>query len=429
MDSILRSSEKAKVIVIGAGFSGLVSAFHLDRAGFAVEVIEKSAEAGGLIRTIEDDLGRVETAANGLLNSVAVEELFSAIGLELQPTLQASKRRFIFRSGQPRRWPFGLLGTFSLLVFLLKFFFFRSRVAPSVGETVREWGLRVFGAEVTSFGLEAALQGIYAGDPDRMSASLIFGRFFHKSTRTPRPPSGIRGTVSAPLGMGQLISHLRNYLENQGVVFRMGETYSLPIANPGGSLLTPHVISTSAHEAADLLQTLDPERAADLTAVEMAPVLTATVFFDQPLPSQARGFGVLFPPCEKKTVLGVLMNDCIFPNRAKRGFSETWIFGGALDKAGVLEWPDQEIFNVIDRERASCFQARADRLGGRITRWPRALPHYTVDLERRMAQIRQNRFGVFLVGNYLGDIGLAKILERARQLPKEIESKTSKPRS
>jgi protoporphyrinogen/coproporphyrinogen III oxidase len=413
---------KGKVTVVGAGFSGLVSAFHLNRAGYAVEVIEKSAEAGGLIRTLENDLGRVETAANGLLNSLAVEELFSAIGLPVQPTLKESRRRFIFRQGRPRRWPFGLRGAFSLLWFLFRFSFFRSRVAPKEGETVREWGHRAMGEELTSFGLEAALQGIYAGDPDRMSASLIFGRLFQKGPRTPGPSSGVRGTVSAPLGMGQLITRLRSHLEEQGVGFRMGESYVLPAAQGGDRLTTPHVIATSAHEAAELLGAIDPERASHLAAVEMAPVLTATIFFDQPVPAGARGFGVLFPPRENKPMLGVLMNDCIFPNRAKRGFSETWIFGGAVDEGRALQRSDQEIFDVVDKERVSCFQTQAKRLGANVTRWPRALPHYTVDLERRMSQIRRNRFNVFLIGNYLGDIGLAKILERARRLPSEIES-------
>ena len=58
--------------------------------------------------------------------------------------------------------------------------------------------------------------------------------------------------------------------------------------------------------------------------------------------------------------------------------------------------------------------------GHRITRWPEALPHYTVDLERVLPQLQGMKNGVILIGNYLGDIGLARILERAARLPEEI---------
>ncbi|MGZ4989027.1 MAG: FAD-dependent oxidoreductase, partial [Limisphaerales bacterium] len=39
------------VKVVGAGFSGLATAYFLTKHGFKVQVFEKSARAGGLIRT------------------------------------------------------------------------------------------------------------------------------------------------------------------------------------------------------------------------------------------------------------------------------------------------------------------------------------------------------------------------------------------
>ena len=48
--------EKAKkVIVIGAGFSGLSAASHLAKAGFQVTVLEKHDHAGGRARVFEQE--------------------------------------------------------------------------------------------------------------------------------------------------------------------------------------------------------------------------------------------------------------------------------------------------------------------------------------------------------------------------------------
>ena len=48
-----------KVIVLGAGIAGLVAAYELEQAGFAVTVLEARDRIGGRAWTIRDgDLGR-----------------------------------------------------------------------------------------------------------------------------------------------------------------------------------------------------------------------------------------------------------------------------------------------------------------------------------------------------------------------------------
>lgn len=419
-------SQPRRVTVVGAGFSGLVSAYYLHRAGFQVEVIEQSSRPGGLINTVDLQEGRVETAANGLLNSALVEELFDEIGVPLIATRKEARKRFILREGRPRRWPLGLIASLSLFWFVLRFIFVRSRVAPRACESVTEWGARVMGEEASRYTIETALQGIYAGDAEKMSASLIVGRFFTRKakdtrsrvTRKPRQ----RGTVSAELGMGQLIQGLRSYLEKQGVSFAFGEVFAFE----SNRVQAPVVVATSAIEASRLLERVDPERAQSLARIEILSLVTTTVFFKEANPL-VQGFGCLMPPREGRRVLGALMNSFIFTGRSHQGFSETWIMGGARLARTVprlLEMSDAEVLATIQDERESCFGARGEVLTYRVTRWPLALPHYTVDLEHVLPLVRENRKNVFLIGNYLGEIGLAKILERAERLPDEIRAGT-----
>ena len=53
--------------VVGAGFSGLTTAYFLVKRGFKVQIIEKTSRAGGLIETLQTEHGLVEKAANGIL--------------------------------------------------------------------------------------------------------------------------------------------------------------------------------------------------------------------------------------------------------------------------------------------------------------------------------------------------------------------------
>jgi oxygen-dependent protoporphyrinogen oxidase len=412
---------KRRVTVVGAGFSGLVSAYYLSRAGFEVEVFERRDRPGGLISTVRTSFGLVETAANGFLNSPLVEELFRALNLELIPTLSKARKRFIFRKGRPRQWPLGLLASLHVLWFLIRFLLIRKSVAPREGESIRGWSTRVMGLEASRYLVEAAMQGIYSGDPAQMSARLIVGRFFRKSpsgragTETQRVR--FRGTVSARGGMGELIEKLRERLQREGVKFVFSQELKPMDQAPNW----PVIFAGSARDAATFLAKVDPDRAAACSAVDLLPISSVAIGFRQAPPENRQGFGCLFPPVEEKRPLGVLMNSFIFEGRATKGFSETWIFGGA--KAGGRELAaksDQELVEIAIEERQNCLGGTPENFGSRVTRWPAALPHYTVELEQKLADMRGLRRNVVLMGNYLGEIGLSRILERASFLPEAI---------
>src|SRR6266852_6398254 len=83
------------ISVVGAGFSGLTTAYFLTKHGFKVRIIEKTERAGGLIKTIRTEHGLVETAANGLLSSARLEAMCADIGVPLQATRLEARARFI----------------------------------------------------------------------------------------------------------------------------------------------------------------------------------------------------------------------------------------------------------------------------------------------------------------------------------------------
>src|ERR1700730_12604609 len=135
------------VRVVGAGFSGLATAYYLARDGFKVRICEQSSRAGGLIKTIRTPHGLVETAANGLLNSARLEALCADIGVPLLPTRREGRKRFIFRS-KPRQFPLNVADVFNLGVRLAAS---AASMRPRQFETINEWGRRVLGKGATNY--------------------------------------------------------------------------------------------------------------------------------------------------------------------------------------------------------------------------------------------------------------------------------------
>ena len=389
------------ITVVGAGFSGLTTAYFLNKAGCRVRIIEKGDRPGGLIRTIRTEHGLIETAATGLLSSARAEAMCADLGVPLITTRRDGRRRFIYR-GRPKQVPLTigdmLTASGRVALNLTKF-------SARPFESIAEWSRRVLGQGATDYLLIPALGGIYAGDPELLSASLIFGKArLPQHLHTTKPEKGkLHGTVAPPGGMQELLDGLVDYLKRNGVEILLEQDAP---AEPTQQT----IVCLSANAAAKYLSGLAPAVAQALSKIEMLSIATVTCFYSQDA-AQLKGFGCLFPRNEGFRARGVLFNDFIFEGRGP-AHAESWIFGGALDP-DVVNLDDAEFARTIATERQRFYGHRDEPIAMRVTRWPRALPHYTLELERILTTLPPPPPNVRLVGNYLGRIGLAKILERA----------------
>lgn len=377
--------------VIGAGLSGLASAWYLTRLGAEVEIVEASSRAGGLIGTRVERHGLVETAANALLWTPDVQALFADLAIEPVRPRPGSGRRYLARDGMPRRWPLSAVETAVTAARFGRHWAGRS-LAPLAGESVAAWGRRTLGAAATRHVLEPALQGIYAAPAADLSAEALgLGRRRSRS-----------GLAAPRDGMGQLIEALRDALVRRGARFR----FDAPV--DGVDRGVPTMISTNAREAARLAASAGVEDLAGaLQRVQMLPLVTATAFFE-PTPSDLRGFGVLFPR-ESARALGALFNSDTFAHRSEAR-SETWIFG---DPRALAE-DDAGIQRAIERDRHAHGVGSGALMALHVTRVPAALPVYgEAILAVRDACASLPRW-LGVCGNYAGTVGAAALVTRAR---------------
>lgn len=403
---------KKSVQIIGAGISGLLCAYHAVEKGFAVEVYDTAAEPGGKIQTEMGKHGLMESAANAILADALVESVADTIGLKLIPKKTTANKRYIYALGAVRRWPLGLLDTLRGLRFLLLWKLGAISIQPKSQETLKAWSDRVLSTAVTEHLLGPACQGIFGVDTQPLSARLIFNYFFAKA---PRAYGKLRGSVAPENGMGEWVQYLVKYLRSKNVQFY----FSQPAPTDIEKIV---IVATDLKNAVTILKQRNDIRGDLLSAAPMVDLVSVNVFFQQRPAQQAPGFGVLFARAESVTPLGVLLNSDIFAKRAHHSHSETWIFGSLTSK--LVEQNDGHFLENIQAVRQKLWKNSDSPVEYKINRWSEAIPLYGLELENALTKLNQQPKGTgpYLMGNYLGELGLNRLFHGAKSLLDTIES-------
>jgi oxygen-dependent protoporphyrinogen oxidase len=401
--------------VIGAGLSGLATAWCLADRGVHVEIVEAAAAPGGLLRSRRTPHGLVESAANAFTWNDDVEAWFKRLDIAPQFPEVTSRRRFIFRDGHPRRWPLSVSETGALGA-SIAWSALQRRMRPVGDESVADWGERVLGRAATAWLLEPALQGIYGATSDRLAARAVFG-----SRRRGR-------SLAAPAdGMGAFVDRLAERLDRRGVVF----SFNARTTSLDPSIRT--VVCTDARTSGDLVAPYAPALSAAIRAIPMNALVSATAFFP-PHPADTHGFGVLFPRQGGIVALGVLLNADIFSGRSTMR-SETWIYGWA---AGRPLPSERDLAAMLVQDRSVLTGRREPAvalfIGGRDAMSPGDdpvhaswLPVYDASVllvNERLADLPP---WLGLAGNYTGRLGVAKLLDVASEAAERLAATSSRP--
>ncbi len=459
-----------RIAIIGAGISGLSTAFAIERqaraAGLPVEIVvlEKEPRTGGKIWTIRDEGYLCEWGPNGFLDSKPMT-LDLCRELEISGRLLRSddnaRKRYIYSGGMLHRLPENGPSFLSskLISWPGKL---RLACEPLVAakrdgedETLAAFARRRLGGEALDKLIGPMVSGIFAGDPETMSLKSCFPRIHEleqeyggliramvklaKQKKAERKAGKAVGSAAGPGGVltsftdgiqeltdavgSALKGSVRSGTAVTGLRPRAGG-FDLELAD-GGHLEADLVVSAApAWALAELTAPLDQALAGLLQDIPYAPMNVVCFGFQRgKIPRDVDGFGYLIPKREGKQILGTLWDSSIFPNRAPEGQVLLRSMMGGATNPGAFDLADGEVTARVRADLKEIMGVVAEPDFVRIFRHQRAIPQYIAGHERRLLAIseRLTAFpGLFATGNAFFGVGLNDCVHSSNQIAERV---------
>ncbi len=445
----------ATIAVIGSGAAGLTAAFLLHRSGHAVTVFEANDRVGGVLLSVRQggflaDFGANSTLAPPPLVRGLLSEL--NLGRERVDASKAARRRYVVRDGRPLPVPtspgallttplFSAGAKFRMLTEVLN----RSRPTgeeESVASLIR----RRLGAEIADYGLDPIVAGVYAGDPERLSASHAmpllgglearYGSFVRGAIGLlqERRRDRARGVPSAD-PEGRMFSYrdgmatlplalaaaLRPHLQLKTRVTHLGpigDSWRVATEGPAGPaqhLVDAVVCAVPAHALARIrFDGQLPQDWEALTTIEYSPVAVVVSGYRRAdVAHPLDGFGVLVPARERRQTLGTLFSSSLFPERAPEGYVTLTTFVGGARQPDLALSQDTTVEAAVEQDLTDLLGVRGAPVVRLTQRWSRAIPQYNLGygaVKARMDAIERANPGLLLTGSYRNGVSVGDVM-------------------
>jgi oxygen-dependent protoporphyrinogen oxidase len=419
-----------RVVVAGAGITGLAAAFTLQREAARLRreldlvVLDVAPQAGGHARTLSEAGFLVEQGPNGFLaergnhaeGAGRGEEtlaLVEELGLcdRLVEANPSTRRRLILTSGKLREVPASpaALVTSDAIGWRGKLRMLGEPWAPGppVGtdETVFDFAERRLGREAAERFVDTAVAGISGGDSRLLSVRSQFPLLKELEDRHGSLVKGVwarRGQTRGRLtsfdgGIGTLTGALASRLTGAGAlrlncrIDRVEKTASSWRVHPSGgaSIEADHFIcALPSHAAARIVAGFDGALSESLASIPYAGMaVVALAYRADDLENSLHGYGYLVTRAENLATLGVLWETSIFSNRAPAGHVLLRAILGGARRPDVSALAESSCAELAVREAAGVLGISGSPLRQWVWRWPSAIAQYTVGHQARTAEI------------------------------------------
>jgi oxygen-dependent protoporphyrinogen oxidase len=436
------------VAILGAGITGLVAAYRLQRLGIPATVYEAAPHPGGVVQSFRQNGYLAESGPNTLLEtSPRIRQLLIDLGLEDQTlgTDPAASKRFLVRNGKPSPLPDSLPGWLRTDLFSLTAKLrvlgdlLQPRFAPEAEEDLAHFVVRRLGREFLDRAINPFVAGVYAGDPRKLSVreafprlhaveqkygSLLLGQVLGARERRRRGeiPRASAPKLSFTHGLSTLVNALHHALHDQVLlntpvtaVRRTDTAWEVTASIHRQPTTRSHraiLLAAPAHRLAQLSWlTPNSDSLAWLDDIQYAPVTALVLGFrrddvDHPLD----GFGVLVPEVEKIPILGAIFNSSLFPNRAPDNHvTLTCYLGGTRDPQLAVA-PFETQLNSTLLALRSLLGVHGTPTFIHHTVHTRGIPQYNIGFGRfrdRMHAIEESNPGLVLAGHFRNGISLS----------------------
>lgn len=437
------------VVIVGAGITGLVTAYQLNKQNIKLTILEQNTRVGGVINSTRVNGYLLEYGPNSFQESDEINQLISELNLNNDlVTANPKMPRYVYLNGKLQTVPLSppalisskLLSLSGKLRILAEPII--SKRKETKEESIASFVKRRLGSQVHDRLVAPFVSGIYAGNTEELSLAASFptlatlennyGSLLVGAIKTARnnKASGkkpiakrlcsfINGLATFP----QTIANcLKDTLKTNCEILSINinkENYTVKYKQ--NNIVTEViskclVLATPAYISAKWLSNF-PGLANELLAIKYAPI--AVVHLSLPLEMDLNGFGFLVPRNQGIRLLGSIWSSSLFPNRAPdKEILLTNFIGGSHDEKAV-ELADEELGQIVSQEIKSILNLKNTPKAISIYKYQKAIPQYTLGHLTRLATIESelnSQPGLYLASNYLQGVSLGDCVSRANKL-------------
>ena len=451
-----------KVVIIGAGISGLTSAYLLHKDGFDVTVLEEKDKVGGSIETVVENGFLFDRGPNSALETTPIiAQLVEELNLQDQ-FVYANKRgnkRYILRNNELHALPMSPPAFIKSKLFSGKAKWgmmaepFRGRSTDGYYQSVAEFVTRRLGKEFLDYAINPFVAGVYAGNPEDLSIKSAFPKLYaleedyggllvgtirsiRKRKKRKEKSKQSAKMISFKDGMQILPKAIQNFLGDRvklsspvisvkktaegkyGVTYKEGDRRF--------TLLTDVVISTvPAFKAGELFGHFDEKLKKHFNAIYYPPVLVIYLAYNrEDVGHPLDGFGFLIPSKENKSFLGAIWSSVIFPNRADDDKAAFTLFVGGSRNPSFVDKVEDVVIKKAKKEFEEIMKINSEPVYITKRFWSRAIPQYTigyVEHENYFDHFEKDNKGIILSGNYRGGISVGDCITNSEVVVNKVK--------
>ncbi|MFA6980094.1 MAG: protoporphyrinogen oxidase [Ignavibacteriaceae bacterium] len=451
-----------KIVVLGAGVSGLATAWLLNKKGFDVTVLEKNKEAGGAMESVFEDGYMFDRGPNSGLETVPViKEIIDEIGLtnEMVYANELGNKRYILRDGELHPLPMSPPAFLKTKLFSakakLRLFAepFISRSNDGYYQSIAQFVKRRLGQEFLDYAINPFVAGVYAGNPEDLSVASAFPKLYEleekyggliigtirsiserkkrkeKSKQNAKMFSFLNGMQSLPKTIAKKLGERVIPFAEIRSIKKSGKGFTVAYHNAGfdKKIECDLLLSTlPAYVTSSLFKEIDSNLANHLDAVYHPPVMVLYLGYKkEDVGRPLDGFGFLIPAKEKKSFLGAIWSSVLFPNRAPEDAAAFTLFIGGSRNADIFKLDKEIILKTVIEEFQSIMKITAEPVHKSYRYWNKAIPQYNlgyIEHEKYFDEFEQNNPGIFLSGNYRGGISVGDCFKNAGLVTEKIST-------
>lgn len=445
---------KEKIVVIGAGISGLSTAYWLHKEGYKVTVLDKNREPGGVMESVFQENYLFDRGPNsGLETSPLVARLVRELDLHDQFIYANEKgnKRYILRNNKLQPLPMNPMAFITTELFSAKAKL-RLFAEPFIGkssdgyyQSIAEFVKRRLGQEFLDYAINPFVAGVYAGNPEELSVKSAFPKLYaleekygglikgtvksikerkqrsEQSKQSAKMFSFKNGMQTLPAKIADALGENVQLFSEVKSVEKTGDGYLVTYnhTNEIKTITANAVISAiPAYAAAEIFKPMgDEELIKHFSEVYYPPVAVLYVVYNrQAVKQPLDGFGFLIPAKEKKSFLGAIWSSVLFPNRAEEDKASFTIFIGGARDPGIANIDKEWLFEKVLKEFQEIMKIEAPPVSRTYRYWQKAIPQYNIgyiEHENYFDDFEKRNPGIVISGNFRGGISVGDCIKNS----------------